>query len=558
MWEKNKEFVHQLNTTTNMASSEEHTFENEWRRRFDDASETPPPALWERIEARLDEEQEERVMVIPFWQRTQQLRWVAAASVTALLLAVGGWWLKTNLPEKSVAASTELAQQPRAVEATKSESLSVPPANQNEPKTSLATKSEPTDPEVAAETSTKVTREKEQVAAAPLLGEASRLVATSSKRNGTQKVRAARQESKRPATPALISPFSEQTIASATTQNATPSSGEKMSAKGGTSAEIPVAALSEGGQIAAPSATKVSPEMTLTFLENKQMRQLLGHPKRQPWVAVPSEPIDFVKPKQLPKEYWASVGVMPASYNAGVEIGGRGLLAASNTPLYNNTSASFNNSARASSGTNRSALSYAFQWQGGVQLSSRWSLESGINYLQGNSVYQGINAFSTLSNSYINSLESAVNVSDNNIPRYDFATIGSDKSLVQTLTTTQDISNSYQFLQVPVQTGFALIKPKRKFSLWLLGGFINNIFLKNSFQTGQDNTVTVSGNDSPYRRLSFAATTGMRLQYKVNKRWTTLLSGNYQRSVGSATRANAAFQARPQLMGVGAGVRYGF
>ena len=191
-------------------------------------------------------------------------------------------------------------------------------------------------------------------------------------------------------------------------------------------------------------------------------------------------------------------------------------------------------------------------------MSSRWSLESGIQYLQGNSVYQGVNAFSTSSNSYINSLESAVNLSDNTIPRYDFATISSDKALIQTLSTTQDISNSYQFLQVPVQTGFALIKPKRKFSLWLLGGLINNIFLKNTFQTGQDNTMTVSGNDSPYRRLSFSATTGIRLQYKISKRWTTLLSGNYQRSVGSTTRASAVFQARPQLMGVRAGVRYGF
>lgn len=547
-----------MNTTTNMASSEEHTFENEWRRRFDDASETPPPALWERIEARLDEEEEERVMVIPFWQRTQQLRWVAAASVTALLLAVGGWWLKNNLPEKSVAASTELAQQPRATETTKSENLSVPSAKANEPTTSLAAKSEPVAADGVAETPTKVTRAKEQVAAAPLLGETARLMASSSKRNRAQKVREAREESKQPVTPALNLPISEKTIALATTQNSTPNSGEKISARSGVSAELPATAISEGALTTSPLETKVSPEMTLAFLESKQMRQLLGHPKRQPWVAVPSEPTDFVEPKQLPKEYWASVGVMPASFNAGVEIGGRGMLAAaSNTPLYNN-SASFNNSARTSSGTNRSALSYAFQWQGGVQLSSRWSLESGINYLQGNSIYQGANAFSTLSNSYINSLESAVNLSDNNIPRYDFATIGSDKSLVQTLTTTQDISNSYQFLQVPVQTGFALIKPKRKFSLWLLGGVINNIFLKNSFQTGQDNMVTVTGNDSPYRRLSFAATTGMRFQYKVNKRWTTLLSGNYQRSVGSTTRANAAFQARPQLMGVGAGVRYGF
>jgi predicted porin len=50
----------------------------------------------------------------------------------------------------------------------------------------------------------------------------------------------------------------------------------------------------------------------------------------------------------------------------------------------------------------------------------------------------------------------------------------------------------------------------------------------------------------------------MRLQYKLNKRWTTLLSGNYQRALGSTTHAEAAFQARPQLFGVGAGLRYGF
>lgn len=545
-----------MNTTTNMASSEEHTFENEWQRRFDDASETPPPALWERIEARLEEEEEERAIVIPFWQRTQQLRWVAAASVTALLLAVGGWWLKTNLPEKSMAASTELAQQPRAVEATKSKNLSVPSAKENEPKTSLVTKDEPLVNEGVAGVSVKVERKKEQVAAAPLLEESSQLVATSPKRSGAKKVSKIRQELPSASTPTLTSTFSEKTVASAATRNSAANS-EKMTEKRIATVEAPAVTISEGALTASPLETKASPEMTLAFLESKKMRELLGHPKRQPWVAVPSEPIDFIKPKQLPKEYWASVGVMPASYNAGVEIGGRGMLAASNTPVFNN-SASFNNSARTSSGTNRSALSYAFQWQGGVQLSSRWSLESGIQYLQGNSIYQGVNAFSTLSNSYINSLESAVNLSDSNIPRYDFATIGSDKSLVQTLSTTQDISNSYQFLQVPVQTGFAVIKPKRKFSLWLLGGVINNIFLKNSFQTGQDNMVTVSGNDSPYRRLSFSATTGMRLQYKVNKRWTTLLSGNYQRSVGSTTRANAAFQARPQLMGVGAGVRYGF
>lgn len=535
-----------------MASSEEHNFENEWRQRFDDASETPPPALWERIEAHLDEE-EEHVMVIPFWRRTQQLRWVAAASVTALLLVVGGWWLKTNLPEKNVAASMELVQQSQTTASAPSANPSTPQASAKQSATSLKANNIPVESQVVAQIPTEATGEKVQIAAASSLGEASRFM----NRNGGKKVRNVRQYLKQSTTTASNSVFSEKTIASVNTQNSTPSSGDQRNEKGTSSAEIPVVVMKEEGKIASPSAIKVSPEMTLAFLESKKMRELLGHPKRQPWVAAPAEPLEAIKPKQLPKEYWASVGVMPASYNAGVEIGGSRLATTNNAPLYS-ASASFNNSARTPSATNRSALSYAFQWQGGVQLSSRWSLESGIQYLQGNSVYQGVNAFSTSSNSYINSLESAVNLSDNTIPRYDFATISSDKALIQTLSTTQDISNSYQFLQVPVQTGFALIKPKRKFSLWLLGGLINNIFLKNTFQTGQDNTMTVSGNDSPYRRLSFSATTGIRLQYKISKRWTTLLSGNYQRSVGSTTRASAVFQARPQLMGVGAGVRYGF
>lgn len=551
---KNKEFVHQLNPTINMASSEEHTFENEWRRRFDEASETPPLAMWERIEARLDEEEEERVLVIPFWQRTQSLRWAAAAAVTALLLTLGGWWFQSNLSETPSKTATVVAPQEKTTATTTNEltqksqegekiqndsKLASGVIKENHNETEAKHPLSRSSAETTAATAV-VRKEAKKAGQTP----AAALVASASKKATSSKVNTS------------TSPENQLSAS-------TPSNG-----RGGAKTEINVThesetlsttiASSEVALAASPMEPNTAPEMTLAFLEGKKMRELLGNPKRQPWVAPPSQPTEALKPKHLPKEYWASVGVMPASYNAGVEIGGRGALAAaSNTPLYS-SQATFNNSARTPTATNRSALSYAFQWQGGVQLSQRWSLESGVNYLQGNSIYQGVNAFSTLSNSYINSLETAINLSDNNIPRYDFATIGSDKSLVQTLSTSQDISNSYQFLQVPIQTGYALIKPKRKFSLWLLGGLINNIFLKNTFQTGQDNTVTVTGNDSPYRRLSFSATTGMRLQYKINKRWTTLLSGNYQRSVGSTTRAGAVFQARPQLMGVGAGVRYGF
>jgi hypothetical protein len=61
-----------------MTSSEEHNFENNWREAFDNADETPLLSVWERVEARLDEE-DDRVAIIPLWQQWQTLKWVAAA-----------------------------------------------------------------------------------------------------------------------------------------------------------------------------------------------------------------------------------------------------------------------------------------------------------------------------------------------------------------------------------------------------------------------------------------------------------------------------------------------
>jgi hypothetical protein len=319
--------------------------------------------------------------------------------------------------------------------------------------------------------------------------------------------------------------------------------------------ENAILSLSAGNlSTVADPVTLSTPILALSSLDNKEMRELIGLSKRQPWVAYQPVQSEQKVQKTATKEYWASVGVMPASYNAGVVIGGSksGLAYATSNQNFST------NTAQSSSSANRPSLSYALQWQGGVQIAQRWSLETGLNYLQGNSVFEGTNGFNVLSNSYVNNLEAAVNVSGNSQQRYDFASLGADKSQVQSLATSQNINNSYQFLQVPVQAGYAVVKPKRKFSLWLLAGFINNVFLRNSFQSGQESTVTVSGAGNPYRTLSFSAGAGMRVQYKMNKRWTTLLSGNFQQALGSNTRSGTAFESHPQLLGVGAGLRYGF
>lgn len=538
-----------------MTSSEENSFENDWRNAFDNAAETPPPSVWERIEARLDEE-EERVVVIPLWQRWQTLKWVAAASVTVLLVSIGGWWLSQNNPDPI----SPLAHQESYKKAPKQASASsVRPLVQKEVIAKATNKAQnPLEKEVPIFSSDSPIDNKNTQNNLPSKKQTSVASTTQNALALASIQEPSQKPSATPTTQALPLNNAINTVQSLSIPNSNADRFQKPVSVDLTTPNVTTFASEQGQQLSLPLS---NPEVNTSLiaiksLDSKQMRELIGMAKRQPWVpSYQTEPSEAKVQQTMPKEYWASVGVMPGSYNAGIAIGASG---SQSNRMLASASPSFNNSSSSNSNSNRPSFSYAFQWQGGVQLAQRWSLETGLNYLQGNSVFEGTNGFNLFSNSYINNLEEAVNLGENSNPRYDFAASITDKAQIPSLSTPQSINNSYQFLQVPVQAGYALVKPKRRFSLWLLGGFINNIFLRNSFQNGQENTVTLSGSDTPYRALSFSASTGMRLQYKINKRLATLLLGNYQHALTSTTRSGAAFQARPQLFGVGAGLRYGF
>lgn len=519
-----------------MTSSEEHNFENNWRKALDNADEMPPLSVWERIEAHLDEE-DDRVFIIPLWQQWQTLKWVAAAGVAILLVSLGGWWLSNNSR-----INTNLV--------TKANNEKLSPKTNASEKTSNAKKGD----DVATSTIKPVFNgsQNESIAAVniPQSADVDAKLSVSVKSKSESRTGLPKVNHRKTEIPALSN---EKILAANKQKNKIEQSDTHPSTVAAEKTVIRSLSNSKLTAVSDPVTLSIS-VLALNSLQVKEMRELIGLSKRQPWVAYQPLQSERKVQKIATKEYWASVGVMPASYNAGVVIGGSksGLAYATSNQSFST------NTAQSSASANRPSLSYALQWQGGVQVAQRWSLETGLNYLQGNSVFEGTNGFNMLSNSYVNNLEAAINVSDNSKQRYDFAAIGADKSQVQSLTTTQNINNSYQFLQVPVQAGYAVVKPKRKLSLWILAGFINNIFLRNSFQSGQESTVTVSGAGNPYRALSFSAGAGMRVQYKMNKRWTTSLSGNFQHALGSTTRSGTAFEARPQLLGVGAGLRYGF
>ena len=192
----------------------------------------------------------------------------------------------------------------------------------------------------------------------------------------------------------------------------------------------------------------------------------------------------------------------------------------------------------------QSAVSLSVQLLGGVQLSKHWSLESGLSYLRGNSTYKDYFRLSNQNTSldFAFSDNQLGNNGSKSSPAYNNAVTADGQS----------VSNVLQFLQIPLQVGYT-ISPTRKLSLTILGGVFGNILLRNSI-----NNNAYSAGEAQYNAINLAATTGVRLNYRLSGRWAATLTGTYQRALGSENTAQSLVQTRPQMLGLGFGLRYGF
>ena len=119
------------------------------------------------------------------------------------------------------------------------------------------------------------------------------------------------------------------------------------------------------------------------------------------------------------------------------------------------------------------------------------------------------------------------------------------------------VSNNYQYLQLPVQAGFTL-NPDKKFSYSVLGGMMANFFLVNELESATGDIIRTTASDEIYRGTNWAATTGLRLNYKLSSNWAANLTGSYQKAVSSSFRSNQSLDSHPYLYGVSWSVRYSF
>lgn len=536
----------------------------EWQRLFDEATEMPPPGVWDAIERELDRDDDLRVIVVPFWGRTSTWIWSAAAAVVLLLL---GWWSLRAVepispaPSKSIANAQLPSQSNTKRQESSADELNNPvtPKKAKAPQLasrSLPVQSVPTDQPVNVSSNNKRTSTDQPVSVAlDNRPSSTNNIALSNKQSATEKTIS--EPVKSSGEVAVIgSPQPDQT-----------------------GSDLP--AQSAQTLILTPQTTESA--NALTTLDTRPMRlsRMYGT-QRIVWFKPTETALADVRAKKEKQEHWASVSVMPSSFDPGLGLQNANV-------AYGNTFSqmSYASSARNSIPTLRSQadLSVAYQLSSGLQLSNRWSVETGVSYLEARStvaspvqtiVYSMV-ASNRASNLYADALNNSRSNEKVNPPATSApgtigggpgqigsggptsgpssadATISLLNPNVYDANRAQTLSNNYTFLQVPVQIGYQL-RPRKRLGFTVLGGFLTNLFVRNTV----NQELEVTNSDGIYRPFTLSASTGLRFRYRPTRRWSASMAGIFQQALQRGTRLGTDLTTRPRTMGVSVGLDYHF
>ncbi len=552
-----------------MSQSEKHKFEAEWQRAFESAAETPPPSVWNGIEERLDARQ---TTVVPLaWWRSPKVLYAAAAVAALLLLS----WPVLRLSQEDSTQKLALeSPQPNAEVAIAPEPVSQVPevvARIQQPSAAAPATPKAAMPETErlADMPSAFASEVPSVSASEVPDRSERI--------------ASEQQSPRPtatgtsglaALPQVSMPEAMTMDKVADKLRATdlmPKAGRRnnvagkgfMPKFGGAPAQTPtIIAITSSNRHGKPEdlervimGSSTVPLRTPALTSPIARRSPVGTSERAVHLGKRAIRYDETEMPPLHKrgrmrELWAGLSLMPSLFNPRIDV--------TSAPVaFSNAKASRESLA----GASRGQLSYAVQLQGGRRLSRRWSVETGISYLKGNSDFKspGYILDATTSRSQ-NVLENALTTSNRQSGLYFDTQAGINGFNSQNgayIALDQNTDNDYRYVQVPAQAGYTL-NPDGRLSYTLLGGVVANLFLQNQIQNGQGATLKTTADDGVYRGLSWSATTGVRMNYRLAEHWDATLTGSYQKALASVLRDSRTLDSRPQLYGVAWGVRYVF
>ena len=541
-----------MNQGNEMNESEKNIPDDFWRKAFDEAAETPPPRVWDAIERRLDESDGPKVL--PLWGSglalSRPLGWVMGMAAAVALLVVGWWAINTHSDTQPVARMQPINQTGNVAMKPVTPAKPSAQATSGQPTETIASgRNQPSSITSTEAPLASVTRQKSvpSMNRQPEIAMAQRMskpVPMTQGLNGQSMVSGNMPSFSRSA--ASVDPVSP---------------GSRITAVTAYSYDHQTAGLT--------SAATAAEAAVFNRLAGRPLRfRTPGPIQRIVWYQPADQPLepDTKKSQHKSREMWASVSMMPGAFDPQVAV-------RSSQVAYANTMAASLSNSNQSTVASRASFSVAYQAGAGVQLTERWSVESGIGYLAGHSTVETpaqsvvSNSVSFLadrigstpsSNLYVDALRnSSTNKNANiaySVPTNNLVTNTSYNSqTTYNAQTRQVLANNYQYMQVPVQIGYQL-RPRKRLSMAVLGGLLTNIFVRNTV----GNEVEITTKDGVYRPVSLAAIMGARFRYRPTNRWSASLAGLYEPSLGLGTQTDSQVQIRPTSTGMSFGLDYHF
>jgi hypothetical protein len=191
-------------------------------------------------------------------------------------------------------------------------------------------------------------------------------------------------------------------------------------------------------------------------------------------------------------------------------------------------------------------MTYTLGISMGTQVADRWVIQGGFNYLTEMSDYtstQAIQQSNTFKAASLNELRSE-------------STLDANQKFVPTAPYT--VNNNNEYISVPLQAGYLLIK--RKFVWQLNAGLSTDLFLQNTIdpEGNLEKSTSGAGSDSPYRSVNFSGLVGSEVSYRFGDHYRLGLNPGIRYPLNSIYKDNLGVQSTPLTFDVGLRFRYIF
>ncbi|MGD1890073.1 MAG: hypothetical protein ACFB15_05670 [Cyclobacteriaceae bacterium] len=195
---------------------------------------------------------------------------------------------------------------------------------------------------------------------------------------------------------------------------------------------------------------------------------------------------------------------------------------------------------------NQSSVSLSYGFDVGLTLGEHWSIESGLDYQNFQTVTQTQYSVVDLQSGERYPLL-ATNAVANQANAFNVASTGSNS----------EVDNQFQFVSVPLRVGYNV--HFSKITLSVSPGIAANLFLGNRISS-QDfaSTTLISDGGSPFNSQYISGLLSGGVYYQLLENYSLSFSPSYQFALSEFARTSAAFSSLPQSLGLIFGFRYNF